>query len=159
MESVVLVIHLFLALAIIALVLLQRSEGGGLGIGGGSGGGGLGGFASAKSTANVLTKLTAACAAAFFITSLALGVMAGGHTQANQGLLEAVSVQDIQAEAPVEAPVAGVTFTEPEIDVAPEKNATIEAEKMTKDEVQPPLSTQSEDQTQDPQEPLAPVAQ
>jgi len=72
METIVLLIHLFLALGIIGLVLLQRSEGGGLGIGGGSGG--LGGFASAGQTANALTKATALFALAFFCTSLLLAV-------------------------------------------------------------------------------------
>ena len=57
MENVVLVIHLILALGIIALVLIQKSEGGGLGIGGGSGG--LGNLATAKTTGNILTKMTA----------------------------------------------------------------------------------------------------
>lgn len=85
MEQVVLIIHLILALGIIALVLLQRSEGGGLGIGGG--GGGIGGLASATSTANVLTRATALCAAAFFCTSLLLAVLAGTHSQSSS-LLE-----------------------------------------------------------------------
>lgn len=83
MENVVLIIHLLLALSIIGLVLLQRSEGGGLGIGGGSGG--LGSFASAGSTANVLTKATGFCAIAFFCTSLTLAVLAGTHS--NSGSL------------------------------------------------------------------------
>ena len=100
METVVLVIHLILALAIIALVLLQRSEGGGLGIGG-SQGGGMGGFASAKGTANALTKMTALCAAGFFITSLTLGVLAGSHSSVNQNILE-----DIDE--------AGIIYTPPE---------------------------------------------
>lgn len=78
MESVVLVIHLILALAIIGLVLLQRSEGGGLGIGGGNGG--LGGLATPQGTANVLTRATAICAGLFFVTSLTLGILAGGHS-------------------------------------------------------------------------------
>ena len=65
MENVILVIHLILALAIILLVLIQRSEGGGLGIGGGSGGG-LGGLASPKGTANMLTRMTAIAAGSFF---------------------------------------------------------------------------------------------
>lgn len=95
MESVILVIHLILALAIIGLVLLQRSEGGGLGIGGG--GGGLGGFASARGTANALTKMTALCAFAFFITSLTLGVLAGGHSREAKGILEGIDSSDIQA--------------------------------------------------------------
>lgn len=78
MENVVLVIHLILALGIIALVLIQKSEGGGLGIGGGSGG--LGNLATAKTTGNILTKMTAILAAAFFITSLTLAVLAGTHS-------------------------------------------------------------------------------
>ncbi len=78
METVILVIHLMLALAIIGLVLLQRSEGGGLGIGGG---GGMGSFATAGQTANALTRATKYCAAAFFCTSLVLGVLAGTHSR------------------------------------------------------------------------------
>lgn len=85
MEHVILIIHLILALSIIGLVLLQRSEGGGLGIGGG--GGGLGAFASAGSTANVLTRATAFCAVAFFCTSLTLAVLAGTGTRSSS-LLE-----------------------------------------------------------------------
>lgn len=99
MESVILVIHLFLALAIIGLVLLQRSEGGGLGIGGG----GMGGFASARGTANVLSRATGICAFAFFGTSLLLGVLAGTHSRERQGILEGM-----EKKAAVEAPVADV---------------------------------------------------
>ncbi|HPD83551.1 MAG: preprotein translocase subunit SecG [Alphaproteobacteria bacterium] len=87
MEHVVLIIHLILALGIIGLVLLQRSEGGGLGIGGGSGG--LGAFASAGTTANVLTRATKYCAIAFFCTSLILAVLAGTHSSA-PSLLESI---------------------------------------------------------------------
>ena len=101
MESVLLLIHLFLALAIIGLVLLQRSEGGGLGIGGGSGGG-LGDFASARGTANALTKATAICAGLFFCTSLILGILAGQHSQGTQGILEQVSEDAPTIEAPLE---------------------------------------------------------
>ncbi|PCJ99726.1 MAG: preprotein translocase subunit SecG [Zetaproteobacteria bacterium] len=109
MESVILVIHLILALLIIVLVLLQRSEGGGLGIGGG--GGGLGGLASAKGTANALTKMTGLCAAGFFITSLTLGVLASQQSRVNQGILEDVNVSEIQAPD-VSAPV-GIIYTPP----------------------------------------------
>lgn len=111
MESVVLVIHLFLALAIIGLVLLQRSEGGGLGIGGG--GGGLGGVASAKSMGNFLTKATTTCAIAFFCTSLLLGILAGRSTGKSQNILDALeapaTTQQIELnteEAPLEPPPA-----------------------------------------------------
>ncbi len=75
MQTVVVLIHLMVVLAMIGVVLLQRSEGGGLGIGGGGGGGG--GFMSSRGTANVLTRATAILAATFFVTSLALSILAG----------------------------------------------------------------------------------
>lgn len=99
MEAVVLVIHLFLALAIIGLVLIQRSEGGGLGIGGG--GGGMGNLATARGTANLLTRATAICALGFFCTSLILGIMAGGDSRNKQGILDALSAQHSASPADV----------------------------------------------------------
>ncbi|MBP2558783.1 preprotein translocase subunit SecG [Neorhizobium galegae] len=70
MQTVLIVIHLMIVLALVGVVLIQRSEGGGLGIGGGSG------FMSARGTANALTRTTAILATLFFITSLALGILA-----------------------------------------------------------------------------------
>lgn len=98
MESVLLVIHLFLALAIIGLVLLQRSEGGGLGIGGG---GGLGGLATPQGAANLLSRATAICAGAFFLTSLVLGILAGGNG-GDTTLMEALKEVPVAAESPAE---------------------------------------------------------
>ena len=73
MQTVVIVIHLMIVLAMIGFVMLQRSEGGGLGMGSG----GAGGFMSTRGTANVLTRATGFLAIAFFITSLALSIIAG----------------------------------------------------------------------------------
>lgn len=70
MQTVLIVIHLMIVLALVGIVLIQRSEGGGLGIGGGSG------FMSARGAANALTRTTGVLAAAFFVTSLALGILA-----------------------------------------------------------------------------------
>jgi len=70
MQTVLIVIHLMIVLALVGVVLLQRSEGGGLGIGGGSG------MMSARGAANTLTRTTGILAAAFFATSLALGILA-----------------------------------------------------------------------------------
>ncbi|TPI42146.1 preprotein translocase subunit SecG [Mesorhizobium sp. B3-1-6] len=70
METVLIVVHLMVVLALVGVVLLQRSEGGGLGIGGGSG------FMTARGAANALTRATAILAAAFFVTSLALSIIA-----------------------------------------------------------------------------------
>ena len=72
MQTVLIVIHLMIVSAMIGLVLLQRSEGGGLGMGGGGGG-----FMTSRGTSNVLTRTTAILAAAFFVTSLALSILAG----------------------------------------------------------------------------------
>lgn len=75
MQTVLIVIHLMIVLALVGVVLIQRSEGGGLGIGGGSG------FMSARGTANALTRTTAILATLFFITSLALGILARYDSQ------------------------------------------------------------------------------
>lgn len=118
MQDVLLMIHLFLALGIIGLVLIQRSEGGGLGIGGGSGG--LGGLATPKGTANILTRATAICAGCFFATSLLLGILAGNNSSAAQkSILDALQTtpaaqQSVQEEdeqeseipLPLQEPVA-----------------------------------------------------
>jgi preprotein translocase subunit SecG len=76
METVIIVIHLMVVLALVGVVLLQRSEGGALGIGGGGGGG----FMSARGAANALTRATAFLAAAFFVTSISLGILAKINT-------------------------------------------------------------------------------
>ncbi|WP_188822477.1 preprotein translocase subunit SecG [Brucella endophytica] len=70
MQPIIIVIHLLIVIALVGVVLIQRSEGGGLGIGGGSG------FMTARGAANALTRTTAILAAAFFATSIMLGVMA-----------------------------------------------------------------------------------
>lgn len=70
METILIVIHLLIVLALVCVILLQRSEGGGLEVGGGSG------FMTARSAANTLTRATAILAAGFFVTSLALSLLA-----------------------------------------------------------------------------------
>jgi preprotein translocase subunit SecG len=158
MEPVILVIHLFLALGIIALVLLQRSEGGGLGMGGG----GLGGFSTARSTANALTKATAFLAAGFFITSLTLGVMAGGHSNANKGILNNVAAKDI--EVPASEAAGGIQYTPPSELMGNESNAPIDIEAVPEENApkadaaateQPSTATQPVEQPK----PVAPVAE
>ena len=109
METVVLVIHLILALAIIGLVLIQRSSGGGLGIGGG----GMGDFATARSTANMLTKMTTLFAFAFFITSLLLAWLAGNTREAS--VLDSLGATPIVQEQGIEPAIttADDTTTSP----------------------------------------------
>jgi preprotein translocase subunit SecG len=77
METVIIVVHLLLAFSMIFLVLIQQSEGGLGGMGGGSSaGGGMGGFMTGRATANLLTRSTGILATGFFMTSMALSIMA-----------------------------------------------------------------------------------
>ncbi|MXQ10930.1 preprotein translocase subunit SecG [Microvirga makkahensis] len=76
MQTVLIIVHLVIVLALIGVVLLQRSEGGGMGLGGGGGGGGVSGFMTGRGQANALTRATAILAGLFFVTSIALTVMA-----------------------------------------------------------------------------------
>ncbi len=153
MESVALVIHLIFAVSIIILVLLQRSEGGGLGIGGGSGGS-LGGFASAKGTANALTKLTALCATGFFITSLTLGVLAAQHSKETVGLLENVDTSQIESSIDdVSAPVGGVTSTTDKIMDSNKDNIGDAKKKNTSNKD----NKDQNDNKSQKEEPLAPI--
>ena len=102
METLVLTIHILIALALIGSVLLQRSEGGGLGIGGGGAGGG---FMTARGTANLMTRVTAILAAAFFATSLLLAILAGSQ-RASVSIVDEV-INEIPA--PASGPVVPTT--------------------------------------------------
>lgn len=93
------------ATALVVIILLQRSEGGGLGIGGGGGGGGgMGGFMSARGTANLLTRATAILATCFFTTSLTLAIIADSGRKssvAEEIKIEETSTTPKAPEAPV----------------------------------------------------------
>ncbi|CEJ85277.1 putative Protein-export membrane protein, secG-like [Hyphomicrobium sp. GJ21] len=97
MATVLLVIHLMISTALVGVVLLQKSEGGALGIGGSAGGGG--GFLTGRGTANLLTRTTAALAAAFFVTSISLTLLARHSVNAGS-----VFDSTRPAGAPVTAP-------------------------------------------------------
>jgi preprotein translocase subunit SecG len=74
MQSVLIIIQVFVSIAMVISVLLQRSEGGALGMGGG--GSGLGGLFSPRGAADTLTRTTAILAILFFVTSLSLTLLA-----------------------------------------------------------------------------------
>lgn len=84
MATVLLVVHLMIAAGLVGVVLLQKSEGGALGVGGSGGGG----FMTGRGTANLLTRVTAGLAAAFFTTSILLTIMAGRGGEAGRSLLD-----------------------------------------------------------------------
>jgi preprotein translocase subunit SecG len=71
MTILLLAVHILVAIALVGVVLLQKSEGGALGMGGG----GMSGFMTGRSTANLLTRVTAILAATFMVTSILLVVV------------------------------------------------------------------------------------
>ena len=93
MHTVIIVVHLMLVLAMIGVIMLQKSEGGGLGIGS------TGGFMTSRGTANVLTRATAILAAGFFLTSLALSIIAS-HGRAPTTVIPASQSGAPSAPAP-----------------------------------------------------------
>jgi preprotein translocase subunit SecG len=97
MQTVLIFAELIIAVAMIIFVLLQRSEGGALGIGGG-GGGGMGGLFSPRGAADTLTRTTAILGLLFFLTCLALNILAlKGRDEG--------SFLDVPATAPVQKPL------------------------------------------------------
>ena len=85
MNTVLLIIHLFVTLALIGVVLIQRSEGGGLGIGTSQG---MGSFMSGRGTANLLTRATAILATAFMALSLTLALLNRGTMGTSRSILD-----------------------------------------------------------------------
>src|SRR6266436_2332841 len=71
MIILLLAVHILIAISLVGVILLQKSEGGALGMGGG----GMSGFMTGRSTANLLTRVTAVLAAAFMTTSILLVVV------------------------------------------------------------------------------------
>ena len=94
METVLLLIHLFLAVALVIVVLLQRSEGGALGIGGGT----MGGLVSARSSANLMTKTTGIIAACFIASSLFLAILAGNTVGSEKSIVDPIQSKPTTSE-------------------------------------------------------------
>ena len=69
METIVLVINIFLAILLVLIILIQKSEGGALGIGNSQES-----FVSSRSAGNFLTKVTAILAGWFIVTSIILTI-------------------------------------------------------------------------------------
>jgi preprotein translocase subunit SecG len=98
MIILLLALHILIAIALVGVILLQKSEGGALGMGGG----GMSGFMTGRSTANLLTRVTAVLAAAFMMTSILLVVM-HNRQQAPRSIIDQGAPA---APAPPSAPAA-----------------------------------------------------
>ena len=78
--TTLIIIQLILAILLVILVLLQGTDNEGLGLGGG---GGLGGLMSARGSANLLSRLTAATATLFMVMSVVLTIAASVDSDKN----------------------------------------------------------------------------
>jgi preprotein translocase subunit SecG len=114
MTTIILIVHLLIALALVGVILLQRSEGGALGIGGG----GMGGMMTGRSSANLLTRVTAVLAASFIVTSLLLAILAA-HRTAPSSILDRPVPSTPQIPAAPAAPAEPATPAEPAAPVEP----------------------------------------
>ena len=94
METILTVVHLFLALGLVGMVLMQHGKGADAGAAFGSGASAT--VFGAQGSANFLSRTTAVLATLFFITSLWLAYYAMQTT-------ETTSVMDVVPAAPVEA--------------------------------------------------------
>lgn len=101
MLHILLVIHLLIAIALVGVILLQRSEGGALGIGGSGGG-----VMSGRSAGNLLTRITAILAAAFFVTSLGLALMSNHKGKSGSIMDEAPAGTSAPAQSQPAEPAA-----------------------------------------------------
>ncbi len=105
MNTVLLIIHLFVTLALIGVVLIQRSEGGGLGIGSSQG---MGSFMSGRGTANLLTRTTAILAVIFMGLSLTLALLNRGTSgTTTRSILDAPAPASTTAPPPPPPAPAG----------------------------------------------------
>src|SRR5262245_13490109 len=104
LQSLLLVVHLLLSLSIIGLVLLQRGKGADAGAGFGSGASGT--VFGARGSSTFFSKMTAALATLFFVTSLALAYIAS-HRGATGGSQSVLDTLPASAPAPAGAPATG----------------------------------------------------
>jgi preprotein translocase subunit SecG len=115
MQTILVVVHLFLAIGVITLILLQHGKGADAGAAFGSGASAT--VFGAKGSASFLSRTTAILSTLFFVTSMALAYYASqaGH---KEGLMDklvpvvneipAAPVEDAEVPAvpPVELPAA-----------------------------------------------------
>ena len=94
--TTLIIIQLILAIALVILVLLQGSDNEGLGLGGGT----FGGMMSARGSANLLSRLTAATATLFMVMSVVLTIAASVDSDKNilESLPNIDSSEEISSE-------------------------------------------------------------
>jgi preprotein translocase subunit SecG len=100
METLIIVFHVLAALAIIGLILIQQGKGADMGASFGSGASQT--LFGSRGSGNALTRSTAILATVFFITSLALSVLAKNHAK-NEGAINIPLAPVTQTSTPAPA--------------------------------------------------------
>lgn len=126
MQTIALVIHVFLALGVIGLVLIQHGKGADAGAAFGAGGGGGGASGSvfgSRGSGSFLTRMTTLFALAFFTTSLVLFFLASQRNSTIGSVVDGVEIPEIQTPAvesdlPAAIPVEPAA-TDSDVPVAP----------------------------------------
>jgi preprotein translocase subunit SecG len=111
LQSILLVILIFVCAALIGVILLQRSEGGALGMGGGPSG-----FMSTRGVGDLLTRTTGILAAVFFVLCISLTLIMG-HAHKADAVVDRLKIQGLdpaalaakQAQSRAQTPPANTT--------------------------------------------------
>ena len=122
--TVVIVLHVLVALTIIGLVLLQHGKGADMGSG--FGGGSSGSLFGATGSANFLSRVTAALATLFFLTSLGLAYFATHRPKTSGSIMDAVKGE--QPQGTKAAPAAPAPAADAPKPAAPEGSKPAAAE-------------------------------
>jgi preprotein translocase subunit SecG len=100
MQTILTVLHLFLAIGLVGLVLIQHGKGADMGAAFGSGASAT--VFGARGAASFLSRTTAALAAAFFLTSIALAYFSSQRVEV-KGLMD----EDLVPTAPLQIKPTG----------------------------------------------------
>ena len=104
METLVWVVHIIVAIAVIAMVLLQHGKGADMGAAFGSGASGS--LFGATGSANFLSRVTAALAVVFFLTSLALSYIATSRPTVSGSVMDSAPAAQTAPATPAQTPAA-----------------------------------------------------
>jgi preprotein translocase subunit SecG len=102
MQTILIVVHLFIAVGLIGLILIQHGKGADAGAAFGSGASGT--VFGARGSGSFLSRTTAILAALFFVTSLGMAWLAM-QTGQRPGLMEGTTPEAVET-APAETPAA-----------------------------------------------------
>ncbi|WP_310451131.1 preprotein translocase subunit SecG [Sulfuritalea sp.] len=104
MHTVILTVHIIAGLSVIGFVLLQHGKGADMGAAFGSGASGS--LFGATGSANFLSRVTAALAVVFFLTSLALSYIATSRPAASGSVMDSAPAAQTAPATPAQTPAA-----------------------------------------------------